>query len=187
MELLAALDTAADEFRQRVVLVGDSDWARSTPCPDWDVQYLVAHVVGGNRFAKSILGGMSASDAIAEVMSAQQLADDAVGACVATSAAQLAAFRADGALEQRIDHPLGEITGREFLEFRVFDTTLHAWDLARALGADEHIMPELVEAVLTIIENGPPGMGFGIVALGIADAGSPPLVRVLDLSGRRAT
>ena len=69
MDLLAALDAATDEFRQRLMLVGSSDWARSTPCPDWDVRYLVAHVVGGNRFAVSILGGMSASDAANEVMS----------------------------------------------------------------------------------------------------------------------
>jgi uncharacterized protein (TIGR03086 family) len=120
-------------------------------------------------------------------MSAPQLADDALGVYVTTSAAQRTAFRADGALEQRIDHSLGEITGREFLEFRVFDTTLHAWDLARALGTDARITPELVEAVLAIIERGPPGMGFGIAALGIADAGSPPLARLLDLAGRSAT
>ncbi len=185
MELLDALDAAAEEFRQRLVLAGSSDWARSTPCPDWDVRYLAAHVVGGNRFAVLILGGTSASDAIDEVMSAPQLADDAVSAWATTSAAQMAAFRADRALEQRVDHPLGTITGREFLEFRVFDITLHAWDLARALGADEYIGPELVEAVLAIVESGPPGMGFGISALGIAAVGSPPQVRLLDLTGRR--
>ena len=60
MELLAALDAATEEFRRRLVLVGKSDWERSTPCPDWDVSYLVAHVVGGNRFAVSVLGGASA-------------------------------------------------------------------------------------------------------------------------------
>ena len=185
MELLAALDRAADEFGQRLMVVDDHDWVRSTPCPDWDVQYLVAHVVGGNRFALSILGGMSASDAFAEVMSAPQLADDALGAFDTTSAAQLAAFCTDGALEQQIDHPLGKITGREFLAFRAFDTTLHAWDLARALGADEHILPELVETVLAIVESGPPGMGFGITALGSAGADAPPLVRLLDLAGRK--
>ena len=69
---------AAEEFRHRLVLVGPSDWARSTPCPDWNVRYLVAHVVGGNRFAVSILGGMDAGDAIDEVMSAPQLGDDAL-------------------------------------------------------------------------------------------------------------
>src|SRR5918997_1016607 len=98
MEPLNTLVAATEEFRRRLVLVGSSDWARSTPCPDWDVRYLVAHVVGGNRFAVSILGGMSASDAIDEVMAAPQLAGDARSVWATTSAAQFAAFRADGAL-----------------------------------------------------------------------------------------
>ncbi len=184
MELLNALDSATEEFRHRLVLVHDADWARSTPCPDWDVEYLAAHVVGGNRFAVSILSGSNASAAIDDVMSAPQLADDPLRAWVTTSAAQRAAFRADGALERRVDHPLGNITGREFLTFRVFDIALHAWDLARALGADEHLGPDLVDVVLSIVETGPSGMGFGISALGIAGADAPPLMRLLDLTGR---
>ena len=186
MELLTALNAATEEFRQRLALVGPSNWVRSTPCPDWNVAYLAAHVVGGNRFAVSILGGLNASDAMDGVMSAPQLGDDALGAWVTTSAAQRAAFRADGALERRVDHPLGYITGRKFLEFRVFDMTIHAWDMARALGADENIGPELVDEVLAIVDSGPPGMGFGITALGIAEADSSPQVRLLDLTGRTA-
>ena len=132
----------------------------------------------------SILGGMDAGDAIDEVMSAPQLGDDALETWVTTAGAQSAAFRTRGALERPVDHPLGQITGRKFLEFRVFDLTLHAWDLARAIGAEEQIEPELVDAVLAIVENGPPGMGFGIHALGFVEAGSPAQLRLLDLTGR---
>ena len=184
MDLLSALETASEEFRQRLVLVQPFHWTRSTPCPDWDVRYLAAHVVGGNRFAVSILGGMTAADAIDEVMSSTQIADDALDAWITSSAAQLAAFGTNGALERWVDHPLGHITGHEFLAFRVFDTTLHAWDLARALDADEQIQARLVETVLSIVETGPPGMGFGISPLGLADTGSPPQTRLLDLAGR---
>ena len=115
MDLLDALATASEEFTRQLAIVGDSDWSRSTPCSEWDVRYLVAHVVGGNRFAVSLLGGMSASDAMTEVMSTRQLSDDPLGDYIATSAAQLAAFRVDNPAEQRIDHPLGEITVREIL------------------------------------------------------------------------
>ena len=187
MEVLDALATATEEFTRQIASIGDSDWSRSTPCAEWDVRYLVAHVVGGNRFAVSLLGGMSASDAMTEVMSTRQLSDDPLGDYITTSAAQLAAFRVDNPAEQRIDHPLGDITAREFLEFRVFDTTLHSWDLARALATDTHIPPELVETVLAIVESGPPGMGFGIIALGNAGPHSSPLERLLDLAGRSAT
>jgi uncharacterized protein (TIGR03086 family) len=185
MDLLKALDAATDEFGRRLELVGE-DWTRATPCPEWDVHYLVAHVVGGNRFAVLILGGMSASDAVDVVMSAPQLGDDPLRAWATTTTAQAAAFRPHTALDRPIDHPLGRITGRTLLEFRVFDITLHAWDLARAIGADERIGSDLVDAVLAIVENGPPGMGFGIAALGSTDETSSPQARLLDLTGRKA-
>jgi len=133
------------------------------------------------------MAGMSASDAMTEVMSRRQLSADALGDYRATSAAQLAAFHVDDAAEQQIDHPVGEIPVSEFLKFRVFDMALHSWDLARALAADAELPPELIETVLAIIESGPPGMGFGISALGVASPTSSPLERLLDLTGRRAT
>jgi uncharacterized protein (TIGR03086 family) len=184
MDLLNALEVATEEFGQRLAAVDQDGWTGATPCSDWDVHYLSAHVIGGNRFAVLILGGMSASDAIEEVMSAPQLGDDALAAWAITSAAQLDVFKA-ALLERRVDHPLGEITGREFLEFRVFDMTLHAWDLARAIGASERLDAELVDAVLGIVENGPAGMGFGIMVLGETDDTDSPQARLLDLTGRR--
>jgi hypothetical protein len=57
-------------------------WSLDTPCSEWDVHYLVAHVVGGNRFAASVLAGMTASDAMEQVMSAPQLGADAMASCV---------------------------------------------------------------------------------------------------------
>ena len=119
MDLIDAPEAATDEFAWRLALVPDDGWTHSTPCPGWDVHYLVAHVVGGNRFAVSILGGISASSAVDQVMATPQLGHDPLTAWATTSVAQVSAFRVDNVLELRIDHPLGEITGREFLEFRV--------------------------------------------------------------------
>jgi uncharacterized protein (TIGR03086 family) len=185
MDLLNALDLATDEFGTRLARVTPDGWAGATPCGDWDVRYLAAHVVGGNRFAASVLRGMSASEAIEHVMSAPQLGDDPITAWTASAADQRDAFRAAGTMERRIDHPLGEITGAQFLEFRLFDVTLHSWDLARSINADEHMNPQLVDVVLGIVQHGPVGMGFGITALGDADATAPAQTRLLDLSGRR--
>jgi hypothetical protein len=36
-------------------------------------------------------------------------------------------------------------------DFRIMDVTLHAWDLARAIGADEQIQDELVEHVYGVL------------------------------------
>lgn len=186
VDILNALNAATDEFGRRLRLVEEGNWTLPTPCSDWDVQYLTAHVIGGNRFAVHVLGGMSAMQAIDKVMSSRQLGDDADVAWTSTCEAQATAFSADAALRRPIDHPLGEISGRQFLDFRIFDITLHAWDLARSIGADNRLDPDLVDVVLNIVRNGPPGMGFGIASLGQVTDSASPLATLLDLTGRRA-
>ncbi len=184
VDLLGALDKASDEFERRLARMPDDGWTLPTPCPEWDVNYLVAHVVGGNRFATLILDGLPASEAIERVMSTPQLGDDAMSAWTSTTAAQARAFHSPDALERRVDHPLGPLSGRRFLEFRVFDLALHAWDLARAIDADDALDPDLVDVVLGIVETDPAGMGFGITALDRADHDGPPQTRLLHLTGR---
>jgi uncharacterized protein (TIGR03086 family) len=185
VDILGALDAATDEFGRRLRRVEEGKWTLPTPCSDWDVHYLAAHVIGGNRFAVHVLGGMGAMEAIDQVMSSPQLGDDAVAAWTSTSEEQAAAFNADAALDRPIDHPLGEISGRQLLEFRVFDITLHAWDLARSIGADDRLDPDLVDVVLSIVRNGPPGMGFGIDAIGEVTETASSQETLLDLTGRR--
>ena len=186
MDLLNALGAATEEFGKRLVLVLDDMWTWATPCAEWDVRALAAHVIGGNRFATAILGGLSAAEAIEQVMSSPQLGDDAMGAWQTTSQAQTSAFQRPDALTTGVDHPLGEITGYQFLEFRVYDITLHAWDLARSIDADEDLGSSLVDAVIRIVENGPPGMGFGVQALALAQPEASQQAKLLDLCGRQS-
>lgn len=184
MDMLHALDVAINEFGSRLEHVDEHEWAMPTPCSGWDVHYLAAHVVGGNRFASLILDGMSAADAMDAVMASAQLGDDAIGAFIATAVTQRKSFSEPGALDRRVDHPLGDISGLEFLKFRVFDLTLHAWDLARSIEVDDVLEPELVDVVLRIVERGPPGMGFEMSKLGAITAPSSAQSRLLHLTGR---
>jgi uncharacterized protein (TIGR03086 family) len=183
VDMLRALDAATDEFGRRLALVDEASWALPTPCAEWDVHYLVAHVIGGNRFAMHALDGTSASDAIERIMSSPQVGDDAMETWDATTAGQRSAFHEVMASERQIDHPLGSISGATFLEFRVFDIALHTWDLARAIGADEQLPPSLVDTVLGVVESGAIGMGFGIAPIrGVQD--TSPQARLLALTGR---
>ena len=187
MDLLSALELASGEFERRLTGVPDDGWTAPTPCAGWDIRYLVAHVVGGNRFATVILEGLTASEAIERVMATPQLGEDAMVNWRSTEAAQAGAFRSPGALERPVDHPLGPLSGRRFLEFRIFDIALHTWDLARALDADDTLDPDLVDVVLGIVLSDPAGMGFGIAALDRADHDAPAQTRVLHLTGRDPT
>lgn len=183
---LAALDVATLEFGSRLALVQEGHWSAPTPCDEWDVRYLVAHVVGGNRFATAVLGGQSSAEAIEQVMSRTQLGDDPNHDLTTTVDRQRQAFRAKGRLDAGVDHPAGTITGREFLAFRIFDITLHAWDLATAIGSDPLLDRGLVEVVLEIVTTGPEGMGFGLTRLGEVADGAGDQAVLLDLTGRRS-
>jgi hypothetical protein len=52
---------------------------------------------------------------------------------------------------------MGDIPCAQFLGMRVGDALLHAWDLARAIGADDRLDPELVTQVWTAMS---PMAGF---------------------------
>ena len=147
------------------------------------MHYLVAHVVGGNRFASMLLNGMTGSAAMDAVMSQTQLAEDPVRNYRESSEAQRAAFASPGALDATVSHPLGDMPGARFLGMRTFDITLHAWDLATALGVDATIDEALVDHVLGIMTKEPPGMGFGIEARPLDDDVTP-LDRMLSKVGR---
>lgn len=184
LDLLSALDAASDEFRRHLALVGDDQWTAATPCTDWDVHYLAAHVVGGNRFASLVLAGGTAEEAMHAVMGSPQLGTNPLGAFVETSAEQRELFIQPGALDRLVDHPLGELTAERFLTMRVFDIALHSWDLAIAIGCDGELEPALAEYVLDIVLNEAPGMGFGIEPCGDVGPEATAMERLLDLCGR---
>lgn len=179
---LDALDLATRAFERNLDDVSPEKLSLPTPCDQWDVRYLIAHVVGGNRFAALVLDGTPSSVAIDQIMSAVQVGDSPRDDFASTSAEQRRRFRSPGALDGTVDHPLGTISRRRFLRFRIFDCTLHAWDLAVAIGGDATLDDDLVHAVLQIAGSEPAGMGFGIKPTTPID--SSPQQELLALSGR---
>ena len=184
LDALGALDLAVDEFRSQLAGVDTEQWTAATPCTDWDVRFLVAHVVGGNRFASMVLGGQLADEALDVVMGTPQLGDHPLADFDESATRQRDAFHGANALERTVSHPLGELSGERFLTMRVFDITLHAWDLATSIGRATTVDDTLVEYVLQTVMTEAPGMGFGIVPCGDAGADATPLEQLLDLSGR---
>jgi uncharacterized protein (TIGR03086 family) len=185
LDPLDALEIASAELRSHLVEVGEA-WHAATPCDDWDVRFLLAHVVGGNRFATMVLAGATSADAIATVTNGRQLGDEPVADYDASTASQREAFGRAGALGSLVSHPVGDITGARFLSMRVFDIAVHAWDLATALGRTSGLDDELAQHVLDALADEGPGLGFGIEPTGASTADAPARARLLDLSGRLA-
>jgi uncharacterized protein (TIGR03086 family) len=145
---------ACGGFAARLAKVRARDWARPTPCAEWNVRRLVNHVARGNLNYAALVRGATAADFL-HMRDADALGDDPLPAYERSVARCVAAF--DGALDRVLDYPLGAVTGAQALAVRTTDTVVHTWDLARAVGADEELDAELiawVDAELDVIYAG---------------------------------
>ncbi|WP_421106774.1 TIGR03086 family metal-binding protein [Streptomyces sp. NEAU-S77] len=134
---------SGSEFTRRLRTVRPDQWTAPTPCAEWDVRHLVNHMTRGNLNYIALLDGGSAADFL-RLRDEDALGDDPVGAYTRSVRDCAAAFRRPGALQQILDYPLGPVTGEQALAVRTTDSTIHAWDLARALDAPEELDPGLV-------------------------------------------
>jgi len=185
--LLEQYAHALTEFGTRVDLVGDAQWSDPTPCKEWDVRTLVAHVVDEARWAPYLLSGGTVSDA-GDRFSDDPLGDDPKAAWREAAAAARGAFAAEGALDHTVSVSAGEMGARDYLWEMTVDATVHAWDLARAVGADERLDPELVRRIHTQREKDPEAfVDIGLFAPPVQVAAHADLqARMLGLMGRRS-
>lgn len=188
MDNLTALPLAAARFEAIAALVSSDDLKKSTPCGDWTVAQLLDHVIGGNLMAAALLGGASREDAVA-VLTASTSGDEPLLAVQDSLRAQATAFADPAVLEMNVHHPAMDMPGAQLLGFRVGDLLVHSWDLARAIGADESLDPEVVAVVATNIEPMRPFIGqvgmFGEGPSGTLDENADAQTALLDLMGRR--
>jgi uncharacterized protein (TIGR03086 family) len=136
---------AVAEFDARVRAVGDDQWELPTPCSDWSVRQLVNHLVYEDRWTVPLMEGTTIAE-VGDRYEGDLLGDDPKGAWAESSAEAVAAVQADGALGQMVDLSSGPTPATEYVSQLFADHLIHAWDLARAVGADDRLNPELVEA-----------------------------------------
>jgi uncharacterized protein (TIGR03086 family) len=145
MDAVEIYRRASSEFGARVHAV-DGRWGLPTPCTEWDTRTLVNHLVNEERWAPPLLAGARIED-VGDRFDGDLLGADPVATWDEASAIALAAVEAvdqDSAIHLSFgDHP-----AREYLTQLAADHLVHAWDLARALGTDEKLDPEAVEALV---------------------------------------
>lgn len=140
------LARAVDGLARRWSEIRPDQWEQPTPCADWDVRALLSHVVAELLWMPPLLAGQT----IAEV--GDRFDGDVLGAGPkeAASVAATAAVRAaaePGVLERTVHLSFGDVPGSDYLDQVTSDVVIHSWDLARAVGADEHLDDELVDEV----------------------------------------
>jgi uncharacterized protein (TIGR03086 family) len=138
--------------------------------------------------AATLAEGGDRRDAIA-VLGVDHLGDDPVAAIDEALQRQQAAFDRPGVENHVFQHPAGDMPGAQVLQFRLGDVLVHQWDLARAIGADENLDPELVDEVWTGVAPMIPMMAnsgvFGTGPSGSLGDDALPQQRLLDAMGRR--
>ena len=152
MDSLDLLASASETFHERIAAVNHNGWAGVSTCSDWTVRDILDHVVGGNRFAVASLDGLPLGVAFISALSLG-FEGEPVELYSVSAADQLRAFGSPEAFTRLVDHPMGQITGSDFLNLRICDLVLHSWDIARSTRGREQIDDGLVEFVWTQIAD----------------------------------
>ena len=141
----AILASVGSDFENLCRSIGEDQWSLPTPCTEWDLEDLVDHVTGGNRFTVLVLGGATAEDAMAETRKSFDESHEPRTAALSSIKAQRLAFDDPDVLDRTCNHIAGELTGREVLRIRLHELIIHTWDIAEAVNPPASIRDGYVE------------------------------------------
>lgn len=147
-----------------------ADLGRVTPCADWNLRELLAHMATQHHGFAAAADGADGPDS----WRLRPLGGDPARTYREAAARVLAAFAADG-LPGR-EFLLPEISTRrrfpaaQAISFHFVDYVVHSWDVAATLGVPVEFEPALLEAALAVARIVPagqarlaPGAAFGPV------------------------
>lgn len=134
---------ALEAFGELLGAVRGEQWTGSTPCVDWTVRDLCNHVIGENRWVPPMMAGETVAE-VGDALDGDLLGESPGDAWDEAARDALGAVRKPGALERTVHLSFGDFPGRFYLGQVLSDHVIHSWDLARAIGADEDLDPELV-------------------------------------------
>lgn len=160
-----------------------------TPCADWTLRRLLAHVIGQNRgFAQAALGhGADLARWADQEVGADPAAEFAASADALRAAFGRALEHGDTLLVPQIlaGHPFPV---EQAIGFQVVDTLIHAWDVAAAIDTPLTCPDDLAELLLRLARQVPatpdaraPGRAFAPV---LDSAGPSAFDQALALLGR---
>ncbi len=181
---------AVQDLDDLVATITPNDLARTTPCVEWDLRQLVAHLVGQHHgFAAAV---RDTADVTVSAFAPRPIeGEDWRATTWLPSVADLREALASAPLDRRVLLPELSPTYRfrvnEVISFHFIDTLAHAWDVATALGRDYRPSDDLVAACLDGARRVPggdartsPGAAFGPVI----EVEGDPWSEALGLLGR---
>ncbi len=151
-ELMRHHRSALNAARLELTIVEAVDLALPTPCPEWDLHALLAHMIGQNEgFATAIATG----DANVESYAARpvhnpQAALKAWDTSVVHLVGACAAVPAEAPVTLMGIAPSATFPAATAVRMHLLDTVIHTWDVAAARGTDYRPTDELLTLVAQI-------------------------------------
>lgn len=176
-----------------VVQLSADDLVRATPCANWNLSDLLAHMtVQHDGFAAAAAG----NGGDLSLWAVPPLGPDPVGAYAAAADRVVAAFAQDGVLEREFAlpeiSPITTFPGSQAIGFHLIDYVVHGWDVARTIDVPFTLDPKLLDTALRIAQSVPDGPqrlqpGAAFAPSRAAADGAPVLDRIVALLGRDPT
>lgn len=168
------------EFSARVDAI--TDWDAATPDTEWSVRDLVRHVVEEQQWVPQLLAGRTVAQAKRHI---EPLRDDLRAEWRLYSFAATEAWE-ESTLDSLVHLSYDRVPVADYLREQTSDVAIHAWDLARAVGAGESLDDDLVAGVWTVFEPQRDTLAAsGLYAPAVPIPDTAPLQdRLLALTGR---
>ena len=152
MDLLTAHGKARQEFDRRVQVIADDQWDNPTPDTDWTVRDLLEHLVGEQLWVPLLLAGATIEE-VGNRFDGDNLGDDPKAAWSSAATATRQAWLEPGATARTVHLSFGDTSATEYGWQMTMDLAVHAWDLARGIGADGTLPADLSEVVLGMVRR----------------------------------
>jgi len=153
-----------------------------TPCTDWTIHDLIAHMCAGGQMVAGALQGQ------APPAEAPDLLADGPAAGWKSTTEALRSVATPDTLTATHQLPFGEMPGEAALSVIVADHLTHGWDLARASGQEISVDDDLVSWALETWRRVVPAegrTGGGFKAAVPIDAEAPILDQLVAYTGRQ--
>jgi uncharacterized protein (TIGR03086 family) len=183
MTTVHLLERALEQTGVIVERIAPNQLDLPTPCKDWNVRTVIAHLVRGNENTAAVAEGRPRQPSpIADV------GDDPKGAYRTSARTVKEAWRDESRLDAEYMTPLGPMPGRALLALRLADNVTHGWDLARATGQTPRYDDDVVQAAVAFAEaqlvgNRGPGGAFAPAVSAPEDV--PAIDRLAAFLGRQ--
>ncbi len=135
------------------------DWARPSPCDDWDVAGVARHLAVGERAFAVSLGG-TPYDLAAITAAIADVATDELPAAYDVGAVALRQALTDADPAGAFPTGLGPMPAPAITHLRTIEALTHGWDVARGAGTrlavDDAVADRAVAHSLVLMERLPP-------------------------------